>query len=324
MKYLSVYERKMIAKMRDEEGLSYRAIGRILGRSHTTISLEMRLNKLSHDGRYDPEKAHGRFERRQLRKGKRPILERRPDLKAQIIARLTEDQWSPEQIAGELNTRTGTQIISHETIYQFLYSEEGRRLKLWVHLRHKKRPSRAPRGARTSRRKDLIPDRTPVHCREEKQFGDLETDSMIFSKQKWILSVQVEVMSKRCILTKLPNKTAMETHEALRKSIVTFGENIVKSTTFDNGTENMLHTRLKEDFGIQTYFCDPYSSWQKGLVENTNKLIRQYLPRWTNMEHLSEEQLYEIQEKLNNRPRKSLRYNTPNQVYDLLTKNGRI
>lgn len=323
MTYLNLMDRKIIERMYHNDHAGYRTIARALGRPHSTVHAEILANITSYDQHYDAEKAHARFLRRQMRKGKRRILERNTALKEHIVFCLAHEQWSPEEIAGHLEATWGQKIISHETIYQFIYSEEGKNLKLWLHLRHKKKPMRIQRGTR-KKREAIIHDRTPVACRGPKRFGDLETDSMIFSKQKPILSVQVETISKRCVLTRLPNKTAQETHDALRKCIVTFGEGLVRSLTFDNGTENTLHTKLKQDFEIQTYFCDPYCSWQKGLVENTNKLIRQYLPRWTNMNTLSEHDLYCIQEKLNNRPRKLLNYKTPNQIFDELSLSGRI
>jgi len=102
------------------------------------------------------------------------------------------------------------------------------------------------------------------------------------------------------------------------------GEAHVKSITFDNGTENTKHVELKNDYNLQTYFCDPYCSWQKGKVENLNGLIRQYLPRSINMKEITDEQICDIQEKLNNRPRKSLGYFTPNHAFQILAQGGRL
>lgn len=109
---------------------------------------------------------------------------------------------------------------------------------------------------------------------------------------------------------------------ALHVAVEEYGQKNVKSITFDNGTENVRHTALKEAYGLATYFCDAYASWQKGLVENINGLIRQYFPRCTDMSKVTDEQIYEVQEKLNNRPRKSLGYLTPNQMYSLSTQSG--
>lgn len=324
MEYLTFLERKNIGHLHFA-GTSLRAIGRVLRRSHSTIKDELKRAGATVPGTYDPYEAQRIFLLRQSKKGKRRKIERNQALRNHIIDRLKTEQWSPEEIAGALREQYGRTIVCHETIYAFIYSEAGKTLKLWLELRHKKKPDRQQRGARTKRSKICIPDRTPLVCRGEIQFGDCETDSMIFSKQAPILSVQVEKVSKRCVLTKLPNKTADETLYALTRAVEYLGgKAVVRSMTFDNGTENVKHTKLKEMFEIQTYFCDPYSSWQKGLVENTNKLIRQYLPRYVDMNALSHEDIFRIQEKLNNRPRKSLQYKTPNQVYALLSQSGRI
>jgi IS30 family transposase len=122
-------------------------------------------------------------------------------------------------------------------------------------------------------------------------------------------------------LTKLPDKTAASTASALRWVVREFEHSStpIRSVTYDNGTENVLHSELIDEYGIATYFADPYCSWQKGGVENLNGLIRQYLPRTTDFKSLSHERLYEIQELLNNRPRKRLNWLTPNEAYAGLT-----
>ena len=195
-------------------------------------------------------------------------------------------------------------------------------------MRHKKKPVRQFHGTRKSRNLQIkyrVPiEERPRSANERKEIGHLETDSMIFSNRKPILSVQVDRKAKKCCLTLLANKTAQETKYALRKAIEEFGERHVKTITYDNGTENAKHYEINEEFGIMSFFCKAYASWQKGLVENTNKLIRQYLPRHTDMATVTHEMIYEIQEKLNNRPRKSLGFLTPNQAYLIFSQGGRL
>lgn len=326
MKQINYTERKMIEKML-KQGMRIRAIGRALCRGHSTISEEIIKNKMLYETYYDAETAQARHERRQLKKGNKKKLDRKQRLRKYMIEKLVED-WSPEQIAGELRGRCGMTIISHETIYQFVYSEEGRRLKLWLHLRIKHKPYRKRRGARKSRKGQIISERISIHQRceeasERKTAGHLETDSMIFSSQKPIVSVQVDRASQKCAITKLANKTALETKYALVRAIEDEYAS-VKTITFDNGSENVLHTEIRDIYEISTHFCDPYCSWQKGLVEEINGLIRQYLPRHINMNQITQDQIYEIQEKLNNRPRKSLKYKTPNQIYSSLIESGRF
>lgn len=326
MKQINFTERKMVEKMLKQE-MRVRAIGRVLNRGHSTISEEISKNKSPHEVQYNAELAQARHEKRQTNKGNKSKLARKEKLKEYVIAKLEED-WSPEQISGELKERCGITIVSHETIYQFIYSEEGRELKLWLHLRIKHKPERRKRGTRKSRKGQIIPERISIHQRSqeatERQIeGHLETDSMIFSNQRPIVSVQVDRASQKCAITKLDNKTAFETKYALVRAIEDEYAS-VKTITFDNGSENVLHTEIRDIYGISTHFCDPYCSWQKGLVEEINGLIRQYLPRHINMNQITQDRIYEIQEKLNNRPRKSLNYKTPNQIYASLIESGRF
>lgn len=321
MKYLNLEERKRIEKMlRGKCGM--REIGRVLGRSHSIVLEEVKRN--GGRERYEAERAHALFLKNQERKGNRKILDRREEIKRYVIDKITQEQWSPEQIAGMLRLIHGETIICHETIYQFIYSEEGKGLRLWFHLRRKRRSRRQERGARKKQKGWVIPKEKSIHKRGKKKFGDLESDSMIFSRQRHILSVQEEGKSLKCVLTKLFNKTAQETKYALIKAIEEFGESMVHSITFDRGTENAKYAEIEEEYGILAHFCDGYCSWQKGQVENTNGLVRQYLPLHTNLEQMTDEQIYEIQEKLNNRPRKKLGFFTPNQAYEILSNGGRL
>jgi IS30 family transposase len=146
----------------------------------------------------------------------------------------------------------------------------------------------------------------------------------MIAQSREALSVQVESQSLKCVLTTVRDKTSAENLNALHKAIDEFGESNLKSFTFDNGTENVKHIEIKHNFNIQTYFCDPYAWWQKGLVENTIGLVRQYLPKGSSLSKITEEQIYEIQEKLNNRPRKKLGWLTPNQAFLILSQGGRI
>lgn len=141
---------------------------------------------------------------------------------------------------------------------------------------------------------------------------------MIFSKQKTILSVQSERKSKLIRMYKLKNKTAEETKNALMLTAESVPHDLFLSITFDNGTEGVKHTEIKKEYGLDTYFCDPFASWQKGGVENANKLIRHYLPRKIDLSKLTDRDIYEIQEKLNDRPRKCLDYLSPNEVFNNL------
>lgn len=327
MNHLNYEERVCIEKMM-KEGIGVRKIGGILGRSHSSISEEISRNKMPYEREYSAESAHERFLKRQNNKGNVKKLEKDEDLKRMVIKNLNED-FSPEQTAG-LITLIGEKKICHETIYQFIYSEEGRRLKLWLKLRHRKYPRRQKHGSRKTRYKVTIKERVSIEHRPKSatikvEIGHLETDTIIFSKQRRVVSVQADRKTQKCAITILENKTAEETKYALKRAIEDeYGAANVKTITHDNGTENAKHMDIRDEYHIGTYFCRPYASWQKGLVENINKLIRQYLPRNMNITNLIQEDMNIIQEKLNNRPRKLLKYFTPNQAYQIFLQGGRI
>lgn len=329
MQNINFNERKKIEKMCLEE-LSYREMGRVLNRSHSSIRAEILSDTCNKTRVYQSARAHNDALSRHQNKGNRPKIERNDELKIFIIEKL-RDGWSPEEIAfrtkGRFQIKRLNGKISHETIYKYIYAETNKEYRFYQYLR-RHRPKRRKWFSR-QKRKTLIPERVSIHERakvinQRKRFGDFETDSMIFSKQKEILSVQIERLFRLVRINVCPNKTAEETYEAIVKGIDDFPTSEVHSITFDNGTENVKHTKLKKNFEIETYFCDSYKSWQKGAVENMNMLIRQYLPRNTNMSKVTPEETYEIQEKLNNRPRKCLGFLTPNEAYLVYKETGQI
>ncbi len=320
MKYLTYYDRKIIEKLLKQK-LSYRSIGRAIGRSHTTISNEIKLN--SGQLGYSAERAQYYHEKRQLNKGNKKKLETKDKLREYVIKMLKKD-WSPEEISGRLKEYPDEEIgyVCHETIYAYIYDIEVIREKLYLLLRRYKPRrtkwhSRKKRGTGIKERVSI--HERPIEINERTEFGHWETDSMIFSQQKGILSVQVERKSRLVRIHKCIDKTAEKTTEAMIRTIDSVPLKYVLSFTYDNGSENVKHTELRKMFGIETYFCDPYCSWQKGLVENTNMFIRQYLPKNAPIDSITDEEIYEIQEKLNNRPRKCLSYMTPNEYFNSLT-----
>jgi IS30 family transposase len=208
--------------------------------------------------------------------------------------------------------------VCHETIYAYIYDEENRKEQHWkLLMRH--RPKRIKQGTRKSRKGGTIKNMVSISKRPEsvetrKEAGHWESDSMIFSKQKEILSVQTERKTRAVRITKCKDKTAEETKEAVTGSLGGEIETFLKSITFDRGTEGAEHEKMSEYLNADIYFCHPYCSWEKGSVENRNMFIRRYFPRHTNMSEVTDEMIYEVQEKLNNRPMKCLKYRTPNEM----------
>ena len=306
-------------------------IARRLERDYSVIKREIQRNKSPHLP-YVALRAEEYTKRRKHNTNKRKLEKwQNVKLKEYVEERL-RDGYSPQEIAGRLQQcppkkveRCKDTAVSHETIYHYIYEGEGRYGGLYKNLRRKQKV----RQRRFDRKphKQRIPERVSIHERPEvigkrKRYGDWETDSVIFSKQQSVLSVQYERRMKLCRLKKVADKTALESESAIQEHLACLPRYLRRSITRDNGTENVLHTETKRTFGIASYFCDPYKSWQKGGVENLNGLIREYFPKQCHFDAISDAEVYAIQEKLNNRPRKALNYLTPNEVFATVLKKG--
>ncbi|MFZ2969859.1 MAG: IS30 family transposase [Minisyncoccia bacterium] len=315
---LSYYERQVI-ETRLRGKWKVRQIGRYLNRSPGIISREIKRN-IHPSGKYLADYAQGLADKRSRKTNKRK-MDKDPEL-CRYVKKQFEEDLSPEQIAGRLKEFPPDDLkgksISHESIYQYIYNSPYGAY-LYNYLRYKTAPHRQKRHSRKCH-KSFIPERISIHERSKiintrERIGDWESDSVNFGKQRSALSVQHERKSLLVRLNKLADHGSEETLEALRATVESLPDkDLVKSITFDNGGEGAKHTEIRDEYGIDTYFCDPYKSWQKGGVENSNGLIRQYLPRETNLDKITQDMIYEIQEKLNNRPRKKLGYRTPNEV----------
>ena len=321
---LTLYEREKIElHLRAHDSL--RDIAKMLQRDHSVIVRELERNTCR-DGTYRAEQAHEYAKKRQGKQRTRK-LEMNEDLKQYIVEQMMVEQWSPEQIVGRLKKRLEPRMIgkgiSHETIYQFIYQGQGRFMGLYQYLRrgHKRRQNRY---SRKHRRNPPISFITPIQYRpeeinEKREFGHWESDTTICENRGEAISVQYERSIQLARLTKIPDKS-MEATEGVWRELV---ESLpIKSLTMDRGSEGGNHWKLRLEHGIDTYQCDPYSSWQKGGVENINGLIRQYIPRGTDLSSITHYQIYVIQEKLNNRPRKLLDYQTPNERFRELMGSG--
>jgi transposase, IS30 family len=320
MRRLTFLER-MVIEWALTKGRSHRSIAWTLGRDRRVIDREVERNKPEgrpYTARLAMQLTHRREDARCRRK-----LEKDEPLRAFVVKRLKEE-FSPEQVAGLLKAQPPGDLqgrsVSHESIYQYIYQGEGRYGGLYKHLRrHQKR--RKKRGAR-KHKKTHIQERISIHDRpvvidRRQRLGDLECDLLESPRSdRHALSVHYERKSQFVKLHRVLDKTAWQTHEALLKTLDFFPTSFVKSVTFDNGPETSLHHVLRYEYDVETYHCDPYSSWQKGGVENINGLIRQYIPKGTKISSLTDEYIQFIEGRLNNRPRKKHNYKTPNQILD--------
>lgn len=322
MSILTFYDRGRIEYYLNFKKLSLRKIAQLIGRNHTVVVREVSRNK-GQCFPYNAELAQ-RIAQRRAKKTNKRKLDKDQFLHDYVLARL-KDGWSPQQIAGRLKKHPPPEVkgnsISHEHIYQYLYQdakdEYGER---WCKYLRRRQTHRQPQYSRQHRR-ITIPHRLSIHLRPDEvssknSYGHWESDTVI-CKYRRPISVQYERKSMLVRINKLANFKPESTNQAIIKTLDSLPLYLVKSLTFDNGLENSQHHQLKESFDLQTYFCDPYKSWQKGGVENINGLIREYLPRKTNLHNITDQNIQQIQEKLNNRPRKSLNYLTPNEIIDM-------
>lgn len=228
--------------------------------------------------------------------------------------------WSPETISGRLKLeieqglRYKNEYVNHESIYQFVYeSEFGKREKLYEYLRRGKKHRSKKHGRKSQ--KTSIPNRVFVDMRpkeidERKSVGHWEGDTIHYPEKKGINSL-VERKARFVILTKLKRRTAKETTVAVINQLLRYKRD---SLTVDNGKENIRHEEISKKLDIPVFFCHPYHSWEKGSNENMNGLVRKYLPRGTNLDTVSQEDLNDIADELNSRPRKILGFRTPYEI----------
>lgn len=300
----------------NREGLSIRQIARKLDRSPSTISRELRRNQAP-PGYYWPDTADQLSKARRRRGCK---LNHSKELSSFVIERLTCHLWSPEQIAAYLKYRqVELPYVCHETIYAWIYSASQRTEKWYKYLtRHKrKRGLRKSKGTCESR----IKERISIHERpkligKNKTFGHWEADLMSCQKNKQFMLVLRERLTMYVKSIRLNNKTAEVTNRAIIDLMADLPAQARQSITYDNGTEFAFHAKVKESLkGIQTYFCDPYSPWQKGRVENSNGRLRKDFPRKLDLQKLTDDDFNESIENYNLTPRKGLKWFTPDEVF---------
>ena len=306
--HLSCAEREEIYRLL-KDGISRRKIAKILGRSPATISREIRRNGAAIG--YLPDTAQHKAKQR--RHSGTFKIDRYPQLKSILINGLKE-RWSPEQIA---NTCYGKVTFCHETIYRYIYHAPWAiKHQLWQFLWQEK-PRRSKRKCRKNRGK--IPNRTSIHKRNKninnrKHYHHWEGDTVHFGKEKQNLITAIERKSRFLLIVNNPDgKKATSVAQRLAEKIAPFKP---KSITLDNGLEFANHQKLP----AKTFFCDPYSSWQKGSIENANGIIRKFLPKSYRGE-ITDKMLENIQNIINNKPRKIFGWKSPAQIFNRCTSN---
>ena len=313
-KHLTEDERYQIDDMR-REGFNQGEIAAALNRSPSTLSRELRRNEGEYGWR--PRQAQLKAIDRLNVRGAANV--KRASASAWVYAKkhLQQDQWSPEQIAGRLE-QEGLATISHETIYQRILDDKNEQGSLYTHLRCKKKKKKRYGSAKSSR--GAIPNRIDIDQRppivdSRKRTGDWEGDTIIGSHDGGaVIASMVERKSRFTCLTKAKNKTTTVVIKRINKRMLPISE-LVLTVTLDNGREFSQHDVMSDTLNTDVYFAKPYHSWERGLNENTNGLVRQYFPKRIPFDSITEYDLQRVARKLNNRPRKCLGYKTPFEVF---------
>jgi IS30 family transposase len=310
-RHLSCEDRDQIAVLL-VAGHNNTSIARMLGRSPSTICRELKRNSLQ-SGRYSAQIADGGYMHRRQRNA---VIERDERLALFVRDRLAEG-WSPQQISGWLHSgvETGLRAVAMETVYAFIYRAGQKSDELWRYLTRRRRTRRA---LHTRRSRDTIKNRVSIHDRPESinnrsQIGHWEADLIICQRTRPVLVLH-ERKSRVTLAARLAGKSAAETAGAIMAIFKRLDPILRQSITFDNDTCFARHTVLRDALGMTTWFCDAYASWQKGGIENANGRLRRWLPRKTNLDEVSDEDIQEIVMTYNLTPRKCLAYITPIQA----------
>lgn len=290
-----------------DKSYSLRAIGRVMERSPNTISYELKVNKVN--GVYDPYNAHQKAQvRKKYRRFQYSKIEKYPEIK-QIIIKKLKQHWNPDEIAGWLKDNRPELYVSKSAIYNWLHTGRGDR---YCDLLYSRRHYVKKRKKKTER--VLIPERIGIEERpsgalNRSRYGHYESDTIVSRKGgSGAILVLIERKSRHVHLWKLDNLKPRGVSDRL---CVIQNQIKIHSITFDNGIENVYH----QDIGVSTFFCDPYSSWQKGTVENVNKMIRRYIPKGTDLATITQRDLDDIADRINKKPRKILGYKSSREVF---------
>jgi len=311
MAQLSMEEREVVSQM-FAAGHSRKAIAERLGRPRCTIGRELKRNAQA-DGSYS---AVGAQRQAAARRRQRPLIRKlqRPDLNAAVRARLTRE-WSPDQIAGRLKLTRADDArfqVSPQTIYTWI--EQDQDSEHWkTFLRRGGRPKKSPCRGRIPRQVRI--EGRPAEANQRLRLGDFEGDTIVSRGKRSGLVTLVDRKSRYLLAAKLLDRTATRTRRKIEALLAPLPADKRHTMTFDNGKEFAEHEILAERLGLEVFFAHPYASWERGTCEHTNGLLRQYYPKGTDFADVSYHDLAKTVKSINERPRKSLNYQTPGEVF---------
>ena len=309
------------------KGYSRQAIAVALGRSKSTIVRELNRNRKAWEKEdrkksaletYDPSLAQTKYKnRRRQAKYSGMLLHENDELKEYVIEKLKLG-WSPKTIAGRMKEQKKSFYGSDKSIYEYLYSPYGQQYCKYI-LSH--RYGRRKRKGKKVKR-SLIPNRISIHDRPEhinnkSEYGHYEGDTIVSGKKTGSKVALVTIYERKAMYIdakKIKSLSPVNYNPAVVHEFTKLNHS--KSWTLDNGIENVKYEELEKELDIKTYFCDPYSSWQKPGIENANKLIRRFIPKGADIDSYPDEFIEQKIEALNNTPRKALGYKTPNEIME--------
>jgi len=310
MSHLTQEQRYTISRML-QAGCERKEICIAIGKDKSVLSRELRRNSGKHG--YSAVKSDSMYrERKERFKRNRKFTS---DIEKKIIRELTEEQWSPEQIVGKAK-KDNLPMVSHERIYQYIRKDKKEGGSLYKNLRHRLKHRKKPVGVTNK----IIKDKLSINERDEiinnkERMGDWEIDTIVGKGNKGAIVTITERQTGFLLMKKLAKgKNAKGLSEAVYQLMLPY-KNLVHSITSDNGTEFCEHKEISKKLGAKFYFANPYSSWERGLNEYTNKLIRQYIPKKESFDNYDDLIIKNIQYKINRRPRKKLNFDSPKNIF---------
>jgi len=286
-------------------------IAKNIGVHRSTVLREIKRN--SHKNQYDPDIAN---KKASLRKKMAPKRKKVTSVLLQQIIKLIKKDWSPEQVSGFLKRRN-IASISYETIYQIIRKDRQNGGTLYKYLRHGHKKKKKKYGTTENRgqiKNRISIDERPKIVDEKIRIGDWEMDTIFGKNSKEVLVSLVERKTKLTVIRKAISRKAEVVKETVIQMLMPYKDKVFTITT-DNGKEFALHEEIGKNLECGVYFAHPYSSWERGLNENTNGLVRQYFPKRTDFQFVTENDIILVEDKLNARPRKTLGYQTPEESF---------
>lgn len=313
MSHLTQEQRYTIATMK-QQGYTQNKIAITIGKDKSVISRELNRNRDGRSGAYRSDLAQRKYEHR--KSNKNHFVKLNAEMKAKVDDYLSQ-KLSPEQIVG-ICRKLGIEMVSHESIYQYVWADKKQKGILHENLRsrgkkYKSRGLKNDKRGQITGRKDI--EERPDVVDERERLGDLEIDTIIGKDHKGAILTINDRATGMLWMKKLEGKDALKLAEATIELLANYRP-YIKTITADNGKEFAAHQLISKAFNIDFYFAKPYASWQRGSNENLNGLIRQYIPKKTNFDTITDEEIKKITDGLNNRPRKRYKFETPLNMFN--------